>query len=439
MPGVIPPYPVLPAVVALVLAVGGRSEGRAPAQPEEPTGARPVVDLQRMTPFSGFAKTAARDNVAGVIVNDQLRSYPGYNLYTVEMRSMAELVDQAGTVVRRWHQPSSHRWERAELLPNGDLIVVGVNAFEPPDEGIPDAARYIIRLGFNGEVKWKRKMTAHNGVERTPRGQLLVLTYRRQRIPDVNPDIDTRDDRLSLLDPEGQVLSVRSLLEIIKTNPQAFPLQPVKPDGPDDRQWVDLLHTNSVEWMPYEELVGTHPLYAKSHVLVCARNQNRVAVINWDNGQLIWSWGLGILSRPHDAHWLKNGHLLIFDNGTKRGWSRVVELDPITEKILWEYRASVKEEFYTQRNGSSQRLRNGSTLITNSDNGQAFEVTSDGRLVWMFLCPYTDRQGRRAALVRMTRYEKTLVDSFIARSIREAKKQTPQKTPSLIEGPNRAK
>lgn len=434
MPDMVPPHRVIRVFLLLVLSIAGCDEDGAPAKPEEPTDAKPVVDLKRPLPFPGFVKPppslpwpggGAQNNAAGVIVNDPLRSYPGYNLYTVEMRSMAELIDQAGTVVRRWHQPSSHRWERAELLPNGDLIVVGVNSFEDPDEEIPDDARYIMRLGFSGEVKWKRRMTAHDDVAWTARGQLLVLTYERKRIPDVNPDVDTRVDRLSLLDAEGHVVSARSLLEILKTNPQAFSLQRVKPEGPGDAQWIDLLHANSVEWMPYEELVGTHPLYAKGHVLICARNQNRVAVINWDNGQLIWSWGLGVLSGPHDARWLENGHLLIFDNGTKRGWSRVIELDPIAERILWEYRASVKEDFFTQRNGSSQRLPNGSTLITNSENGQAFEVTSDGRLVWMFLCPHTDRQGGRAAMVRMTRYEKTLVDSFIARAIREAKKQAP--------------
>ena len=34
---------------------------------------------------------------------------------------------------------------------------------------------------------------------------------------------------------------------------------------------------------------------------------------------------------------LPNGNLLIFDNGTLRGYSRVIELNPLTEEIAWEY------------------------------------------------------------------------------------------------------
>ena len=34
--------------------------------------------------------------------------------------------------------------------------------------------------------------------------------------------------------------------------------------------------------------------------------------------------------------------------------------------------------------GTTQRLDNGNTLITESDFGRAFEVTSDGDIVWEF-------------------------------------------------------
>lgn len=414
--------------LAVALAVGGCKEDTEPAAPvasQEPIAARPDIDLLRSLPYVGYVEGSQQDTTSGVILHDQLRSCPGYSLYTVQMLSMAELIDPAGTVIRRWRQPGSDRWERAELLPNGDLLVVGVDPFENPNAGIPDSARYLMRQGWNGEVIWKRKMIAHHDVELTPRGQLLAMTFQRRRIAGVNPDIDAREDQLSLLDLEGNVLSVRSLLDVIKTNPDAFRLHQIKPVRFGGAVWIDPLHSNSVEWMHFEKLAGTHPIYATSHVLICSRHQDRIAVFNWDNGQLIWSWGLGILSGPHDAHWLENGHILVFDNGLARGWSRVIELDPVTEKILWEYRAPVPGDFYSLTKGSSQRLPNGNTLITNSDKGQAFEVTPEGEVVWIFLCPHTDRKGRRAALVRTMRYDKDLVDSLVARAIRAGKKQTP--------------
>jgi hypothetical protein len=37
--------------------------------------------------------------------------------------------------------------------------------------------------------------------------------------------------------------------------------------------------------------------------------------------------------------------------------------------------------------GAARRLQNGNTLITESDNGRAFEVTEDGSIVWEFVNP----------------------------------------------------
>ena len=61
----------------------------------------------------------------GVVLLDEQRSYPGYNLYCSVPDSLAELIDANGRVIRSWmHQPSK-KWSRCELLSNGDLLVVG--------------------------------------------------------------------------------------------------------------------------------------------------------------------------------------------------------------------------------------------------------------------------------------------------------------------------
>jgi hypothetical protein len=33
---------------------------------------------------------------------------------------------------------------------------------------------------------------------------------------------------------------------------------------------------------------------------------------------------------------LPNGHIMVYDNGTRRGYSRVIELDPLSAEIVWE-------------------------------------------------------------------------------------------------------
>ena len=57
-------------------------------------------------------------------------------------------------------------------------------------------------------------------------------------------------------------------------------------------------------------------------------------------------------------------------------------------RIEWEYRGDHERPFYTKWCGSSARLPNGNTLITESDDGRAFEVTREGEIVWEFYNPH---------------------------------------------------
>ncbi len=84
---------------------------------------------------------------------------------------------------------------------------------------------------------------------------------------------------------------------------------------------------------------------------------------------------------------MENGHLLLFNNGGPRKASSVLELDPATGEMVWEYHGSAQAPFYSETCGTAERLPNGDTLITESDSGRAFEVTPRGEIVWEFWNP----------------------------------------------------
>jgi hypothetical protein len=180
-----------------------------------------------------------------------------------------------------------------------------------------------------------------------------------------------------------------------------FPLQEIAPSGPGKNAWIDLFHSNSIEWMKEEALFGTHPLYAPNHVLVSFRNQDRVAIFDMEAGRAIWAWGQGEIHGPHDAQLLPGGTILLFDNGLGLKWSRALEVDPRTNAIVWEWHADPPESFFTRSRGSAQRLPNGNTLLAESRAGRAIEVGPDGDVVWEWLCPYLTPEGERYTIVRM--------------------------------------
>jgi len=352
---------------------------------------------------------------AGVEVIDAERVSPGANLYTQRSAAEAVLMDAQGEVLRRWRDPQARQWSRARLLPGGDLVAVG-NGYGAGAAAGPEGRRFVVRLGPHGALRWRRLVRAHHEIQPLPNGRLATLTMDRRRLPEVGGDVPVRDDYIQLLGPDGTLGERASLYELLTSGPHAVPIQPVAPSDGRSGDVVDLVHANSL--VPFDaerlrSLVGTHPIYADSSLLVTSRHQDVIAVVDWKRREVIHAWGRGVVSGPHDATWLENGHWLVFDNGLGRGWSRVLEVDPLDGDIVWEYRAPEATDFYTAARGSAQRLPNGNTLITHSGAGEAFEVDAAGEPVWRFLNPARNPRGKRWALGRMYRYP----PDFLARNL----------------------
>jgi hypothetical protein len=146
---------------------------------------------------------------------------------------------------------------------------------------------------------------------------------------------------------DGRPRESLSLYDLTRNNDIGFELLPVTPVG--KRRKMDLFHANAIEPMRRPELVERHPLYGLGNLLVTLRHQNSVIVVDAKEKRLVWSWGQGELLGPHDANVLPNGNLLIFDNGLTRDWSRVIELDPLSEEIVWEYPRRRRRRFLHTR------------------------------------------------------------------------------------------
>jgi hypothetical protein len=110
---------------------------------------------------------------------------------------------------------------------------------------------------------------------------------------------------------------------------------------------------------------------------------------------------------------LPNGNILIFDNGSSRralpqGFSRVIEVKPETNEIVWQYRDTPPANFYSPNISGARRLANGNTLITEGRFGRVFQVTPAGEVVWEYVNPFflPGIDGTQTnAVFRATHYE----------------------------------
>jgi len=387
----------LAGALALAAHGCGGEPAEAPGVGAEQAGA-PVVDAEqakRLDALGYLDYAAAPDaqDADGLVLRDAARSWPGYNLITYPVLRRAEVFDAEGRVLRVWQDETgtSKRWERARLLPGGELLVV-----RRPSG--------ILRLDAGGRVLWESDVRAHHDAVPLPDGRIATLTSRRRELPGIGP---VWDNGVALLAPDGAVQEERSLVDMLATRPDLLPLVTSGIGSAQDEP-LDLLHANYLEWILREPAAGGDPRFRPGTLLVTLRHQDALALFDWASGSLLWAWGRGELLRPHDGQLLENGHVLVFDNRSGEEWSRIVELDPRSGRIVWQYRGAEPSDFYSKSRGAVQRLPNGNTLIAASNAGRAFEVTPEGELVWEYLTPRNE-QGRRPTF-RLERYEPAMLE-----------------------------
>ncbi|RMH17205.1 MAG: hypothetical protein D6701_07810, partial [Gemmatimonadetes bacterium] len=156
----------------------------------------------------------------------------------------------------------------------------------------------------------------------------------------------------------------------------------------------DLFHTNTIEVLD-GRIAKRVPAFAKGHWLVSMRVLDAIAIV--DPRRRVVTWTLsGPFHGQHDPEIVDGGNLLVFDNGAGLR-SRVLEIDPATGEIVWQYRGSRDHPFHSALLGAAQRLPNGNTLVTESEYGRAFEVDRAGEIVWEYHNP--ERAGPGGELI----------------------------------------
>jgi outer membrane protein assembly factor BamB len=143
--------------------------------------------------------------------------------------------------------------------------------------------------------------------------------------------------------------------------------------------------------------------------------------ISRKTGKILWKLGPPTVSGQHAPTLLTNGNILIFDNGTHRRdnpatFSRVIEVDPRTNDIVWQYADQSIFNFFSPYISGAQRLANGNTLICEGCHGRIFEVTQGGEVVWEYVSPHFFQEPGRAGLnnwvFRAFRYTRDFIDAI---------------------------
>lgn len=356
---------------------------------------RADAEHMRTIAESGYASgyVPARETF-GVEIHDRERVVPGWNLYSSGHAPEAYLTDLEGETVHRWglayenvpdmpaqEHPTQAAWRRVRLRDDGSLLAIY--------EGLA-----LVCVDRESKLLWAWPR-AHHDLDIAPDGRVHVLTRRRRIHPRIDPRVAVLEDFITVLDREGNLLQEVSVYDALLDSSHGRELLDAARSAAPERDG-DLLHTNSIQWLD-GSLVDRDAGFARDHVLVCFRDLDAVATIDLRRRRVVW-FARGDWRAPHDPTLLDGGGLLIFDNMGHAGYSRALEVDaPDVGRVKWSFGGDPPEDFFSVFCGTAQRLPGGNTLVTESCNGRALEVTADGRVVWSFVSPH--RAGPGAGLV----------------------------------------
>jgi len=336
----------------------------------------------------------------GVRTYKRSACFEGYTLFSSAFGYTEYLIDLNGMVVHTWPITKS---QLAELRPDGNLLVDHYGS--GLDELAPDGTRV-----------WNWEGPYHHDFDVQPNGNLVFLISRheppRERFypPGLEPGA-MRTDVVVEIGDDGEICWEFSfgdhIQEICDLTGLRLPLPHGERDGTgrvQPRGLSDWAHTNTIEILQDTPLGRRDPRFRAGNLLFSFRALDIIGIIDRGAERIAWAWGLGTLDGQHQPTMLPDGNILIFDNGTYRGNSVALEIDPVSGNTVWCYEDG--DRFYSPYRSGVQRLPNGNTLICESDAGRIFEVTSGCDIVWDYYSPFLGQgpgnQGRH--VYRATRY-----------------------------------
>lgn len=361
--------------------------GRWHRRPDHGWAERSAEELARVLSLPYLDAKRAAPTQTGVTQHDLERVAPGWNMVVSAHAPEIALMDAEGRVLHRWSfefqdafpgkkpLPGSEYFRRARITPNGDLLAIYQGGG-------------MVKLDRASRLLWATDMAFYNDFHVEPDGSILAVSKQAVHRPEVRTDKRVLVDSIVTLGADGEPEERLSLLDAFLASPFDGLIHPLP-------EVADIFHTNTVEIMD-GRLAELSPLFLRGRLLVSLREVDIVAVIDPTQRVVVGAWR-GPWVMQHEPTLLPMGRILVFDNRGAAGMSRVVEFDPLTEQIVWEYRGTSERPLDSPEGGSAQRLANGNTLITESEQGRAVEVTRDGEIVWEFVSPH--RAGRNGELV----------------------------------------
>lgn len=337
----------------------------------------------------------------GLRIYKPKKSFGGYTLFThmsLELPGTIRmtpiyLIDMEGNIIYQWMapMPTFH----AQLKPDGHLLynitVDTGDLFKKGDLENSQIKNYGLReLDFQSNEIWHYPAFIEHDFQILDHGNILF----EQEEQILEPPRSTHNGLI-----KGSRIS--PCIEIV--TPDKEIIWKWRGDEHADElrallglQWdlkSDWAHNNTCRMLKNNLSGMKDPRFHEGNIIFSYSHLDLIGIIEFSTGKIVWAWGPGVLEGQHAPSMLDNGNILLFDNGLRRGWSRIIELNPLTKEIVWEYHSEPKEDFFSSELSNVAQLPNGNIFICEASKNRLFEITPQGEIVWDFISTFNKTTG----------------------------------------------
>ncbi|MCA8901635.1 MAG: hypothetical protein KDA53_10325 [Hyphomonas sp.] len=313
-------------------------------------------------------------------------------------RSVVELADEAdGKVLLRRVMEDPKRFafpvtaSKLQVLPSADPSTMrSVHPLLTSDGGMlvhfESAALY--KLDACGGMEWKNsEFVFHHSLNLDHEGNIWMpgTGLSPETANAFDPYYTTRDDfhddYIVQLDPAGNILFSKSILEILSEN------------GLDNRFYdfdqyqYDPIHLNDIQ-----PVMSDGPYWQKGDVFVSLGHLNMLMLYRPSENRLLW-WTQDQVMHQHDIDVLDDHRIIVFNNRRRNaaagtfvsGHNEVLMYDFTTDKMTPVSNALMAElGVATMNQGLQDIAPDGGLMVEETNSGRLVRTTADGKLMWQY-------------------------------------------------------
>lgn len=321
----------------------------------------------------------------------------GVTLFATTKNPFVFLMDMNGKTIHKWNLSEIQDFRKlsnitvndAYLFPNGELISVVSTEYETP-WGLG-----VVKVDKNSKIIWF--YDARRANHRLSIGEdhnIYTVTHEFNNSPPkwIAEQLGSPilQDNVTILDTNGKEVKSFSILDALRNSPfkDVVEQQKVRGKLSDEGYAGDYTHANFIHYVKKQE-AGKFPFLKEGEVLVSLRNLDLILAIDVNKEVVTWVAN-GEWHQQHEAIPLDNGTLMIFDNKSQWPRSRLIEYNPQTDQITWQYSGTDSKPLKSWWWGKGQVLENKDILITETGGGRLLEITPEGEIVWEYSNPERD-------------------------------------------------